>query len=165
MEIVLTILAVASLEVYLRGVLPAEMIPTWPAEALKVGAICARSYAAWRYLHPRSESFALYGDDRDQVWRPDLMTPATDRAVAATTGLVVTREGQVVCTQYVAKCGRPDCPLCQGQNGYDGKTWAGRLCQYGARKMAEEGMSAIEILRHYYGEHVVLLDVENLLGG
>ena len=39
------------LDLYLRGVVPAEMPAGWPAEALQAQAIAARSYAAHR-LHP-----------------------------------------------------------------------------------------------------------------
>lgn len=55
-------------------------------------------------------------------------------------------------TRYVNKCGRADCPYCQGQGGYKGQTWTGRMCQYGAKIMAEQGATWREILRHYYGD-------------
>jgi stage II sporulation protein D len=37
-----------SLQDYLRGVVPAEMPPSWPAEALKAQILTARSYAVWQ---------------------------------------------------------------------------------------------------------------------
>lgn len=36
---------VINIEAYLYGVIPSEMVSTWPEEALKAQAVCARSYA------------------------------------------------------------------------------------------------------------------------
>ncbi len=77
------------LDLYLRGVVPAEMPAGWPAEALKAQAIAARSYAAHR-LHPRSGFWDLYDDTRAQVYRGSRAErAATNAAIAATAGQVV----------------------------------------------------------------------------
>jgi SpoIID/LytB domain protein len=90
-----------SMEDYLRGAVPAEMPASWPAEALKVQAIAARSYAAYR-LHPDSGGFDVYDDTRSQVYRGLLAErSSTDAAVAATAGQVVkTSGGSVANTLY-----------------------------------------------------------------
>nr|WP_284291494.1 SpoIID/LytB domain-containing protein [Angustibacter aerolatus] len=36
-----------TMETYLRGVVPAESISSWPAATLQAQAIAARSYSAW----------------------------------------------------------------------------------------------------------------------
>lgn len=41
----LTVVNIVDLETYLKGVIPYEMSNSWPLEALKVQAVCARSYA------------------------------------------------------------------------------------------------------------------------
>jgi murein DD-endopeptidase MepM/ murein hydrolase activator NlpD len=41
------------LEEYLRGVVPSEMPPQWPMEALKAQAVAARGYAQYTVKHPR----------------------------------------------------------------------------------------------------------------
>ena len=41
----ITIISVVNIEDYSKGVVPYEMIPSWPVEALKVEAVCARTYA------------------------------------------------------------------------------------------------------------------------
>ena len=57
-----------AIDQYLRGVVPAEMPSSWPAEALKAQAIAARSYALYR-IHPTTGTFDLYDDTRSQVYR------------------------------------------------------------------------------------------------
>ena len=54
------------LDLYLRGVVPAEMPASWPVEALRAQTIAARSYAA-RRVHPKTGFFDLYDDTRSQV--------------------------------------------------------------------------------------------------
>ena len=77
------------LDLYLRGVVPAEMPSTWPIEALRAQAIAARSYAA-RRLHPKTGFSDLYDDSRTQVYRGSLgETAATTAVVTATAGQVL----------------------------------------------------------------------------
>ena len=156
------------LEEYLRGVVPAEMPALWSMEAVVAQAVAARTYAMWRCKHPRnvgkmptSTGFDIYGDDNDQVWDRSMVHPRSDEAVKATVGLYLRErpqgarlrgDGDVFCSRYVSRCGRQDCPRCKGKNGFDGKVWDGRLCQYGARQLAEDGKTFREILSHYYGD-------------
>jgi stage II sporulation protein D len=77
------------LDRYLRSVVPLEMPSTWPAEALKVQAIAARSYAV-SHLHPGVGSFDLYDDTRSQVYR------GRRSEVASTTAAVDGTAGQVL---------------------------------------------------------------------
>lgn len=89
-----------SLEEYLRGVVPAEMPATWPAEALKAQAIAARSYAAYR-LRPGIGTYDTVDDTRAQVYHGLLAErPTTDAAIAATSGVVVTFNGSVANTLF-----------------------------------------------------------------
>lgn len=77
------------LDLYLRGVVPAEMPYSWPGEALKAQAIAARSYAV-RRLHPSTGSFDVYDDTRSQVYRGSLgERAATSAAIVATAGQVL----------------------------------------------------------------------------
>ena len=59
------------LDLYLRGVVPAEMPASWPAEALKAQAIAARSYAE-EHVHPGSGAYDLFDDTRSQVYHGSL---------------------------------------------------------------------------------------------
>src|SRR5262245_4339426 len=77
------------LDAYLRGVVPAEMPASWPAQALRAQAIAARSYGAYR-LHPSTGAFDVYDDTRSQVYRgQEAEAAATDAAIAVTPGSVL----------------------------------------------------------------------------
>ena len=82
------------LEWYLKGVVPAEMPPAWPAAALQAQAVAARSYALANIA--KSGPFDLYGDSRSQVYAgASAETAATSAAVAATAGQVLEFGGRV----------------------------------------------------------------------
>ena len=80
------------LDLYLRGVVPAEMPAGWPVEALRAQAIAARSYAAHR-LHPKTGFWDLYDDTRTQVYRGSLGEQATTNVAIADTAGQVLRSG------------------------------------------------------------------------
>ncbi len=91
------------LESYVRGVVPAESPPTWPAAELEAQAIAARSYA---FTSTPQDGFDLYADTRSQEYGGyDSETPATDAAVEATIGEVVSYAGAPVTTYYFASSG------------------------------------------------------------
>jgi stage II sporulation protein D len=91
------------LEAYLYGVVPSEMPHHWPLEALKAQAVAARSYAL---ATRRSGEFDVYSDVRSQVYRgiPEEETQ-TNEAIDATTGQVVTYQGQVAHTYFFSTSG------------------------------------------------------------
>jgi peptidoglycan hydrolase-like amidase len=138
---------VLDLEEYLRGVVPAEMYPSWHIEALKAQGVAARTYAVRAISHPRHAPAADLCDSAQCQAYSDTHHARTDEAVAATEGETWNDPGS-----YVSKCGRSICPYCKGTNGYAGITWHGRLCQYGAEYCAEQGMLYHQILALYYGD-------------
>lgn len=151
---------VLALEEYLRGVVPAEMPAAWPMDALRAQAVWARSYALWRIANPRHASFDLYGTTNDQVWNPQMRNSRSDIAVRETEGIWLEQDGKTFAARYVARCGRPDCPDCQGAGGTNNETWHVRACQYGARAMANAGRMWREIAVAYYGCQGVRLSDE-----
>lgn len=89
---------------YVRGVISAEMPATWSPEALKVQAVAARTYAITSA--PVGAGFDLYRDTRSQMYLGIAAeTPATDAAVAATRGQIVTYAGAPVVTYFSASSG------------------------------------------------------------
>lgn len=95
---------VVELESYLRGVVPAEMQASWPAEALKAQAVAARTYTLL-HLDPR-RNYDVCATVDCQVYRGrDAEHPATDAAVAATAGEVLTYRGAFARTYYHADSG------------------------------------------------------------
>ena len=92
------------LDDYVRGVISAEMPSGWPAEALRVQAVAARTYAITDSVG--GNGYDLYSDTRSQMYRGmSAETQATDAAVAATAGQVVTYNGAPAVTFFSASSG------------------------------------------------------------
>lgn len=91
------------LEAYLYGVVPDEMPPDWPAEALKAQAVVARSYAL---AVRKSGPFDLFDDVRSQVYGGVAAEePPATAAVQATAGEVLMHEGKVASTFFFSTSG------------------------------------------------------------
>ena len=96
----------ADLEEYLEGVLPYEMDPDWPLEALKAQAVVARSFAYANMGKFRKEGFDLTADTRSQMYRGVTSVNAVvRRAVTETHGEVLGWNGQLLRVYYHACCG------------------------------------------------------------
>src|SRR4051794_20711404 len=92
---------VVSLDQYTKGVVAGEMPSSWEPDALKVQAVAARSYALTTGV-----GSVLYPDTRSQVYRGmSGETAATNAAVQATRGEVVTYHGTPITTFYFSTSG------------------------------------------------------------
>lgn len=153
---------VMPLDEYVKGVLPKEMPPHWPMEALKAQAVAARCYAAAGPRH------ADVGADvctttHCQVWSP-VRYETTDRAVDSTRNVALTFGGNIIRSFFFARCSGQtrnaidvwgvNVPYCRSVACSCGSTTAlGHgvgMCQEGARTMAQNGHSYTDILLHYY---------------
>ncbi len=103
----LTVINAVGLEDYVKGVIPYEMSSSWPVEALKAQAVCARTYAAWNLnAYAEDYGFDLTDDTESQVYRGLYGADAvTDAAVDATTGRFVRYRGQLCEIYYFASDG------------------------------------------------------------
>ena len=91
-------------ETYLRGVVPLEASPTWPAAALQAQAIIARTYALSKKT--LSRAYDLVTTDGDQRYGgPQAERPATSAAVDATRGLTIRFAGGPASVFYSSCCG------------------------------------------------------------
>jgi stage II sporulation protein D len=100
-----TVINHVGLDLYVRGVVPVEMDPAWPAEALRAQTAAARSYAV-RRLHPGVGSFDLYDDTRSQVYRGvEAERSATSSIIRQYPGQVITVNGVVVNAFFFATGG------------------------------------------------------------
>jgi peptidoglycan hydrolase-like amidase len=88
------------LETYVKGVVPNEVPPTWPAATLQAQAVAARSYGVASFL----QYGFVYPDARSQVYDPNNTWPTTDAAVDATTGQVMTVGGAVIFAFFFSQC-------------------------------------------------------------
>lgn len=94
------------LEDYVKGVIPYEMSASWPYEALKAQAICARTYVVFNQNAYEEYDFDLTDDTESQVYRGYTeATETTDRAVDETAGLYVRYEGKICNIYYFASSG------------------------------------------------------------
>lgn len=95
------------LETYLRGVVPAEMPPAAPEEALMAQAIAARSYVLQTMGHAhRDGPYHFCAEQHCQVYAGSLAEDArTDAAVRRTEGSVLMDGGHVVRALFSADCG------------------------------------------------------------
>ena len=92
------------LDDYVQGVIAAEMPSTWSSQALDAQAIAARTYAITTDV--AGSFYNLYPDTRSQMYGGVAAeTPATDAAVAATSGQIVTYEGAPAVTYFFASSG------------------------------------------------------------
>jgi stage II sporulation protein D len=100
----LNVVNALALEQYVKGVMPNEVPPSWPAEELKAQAVAVRSIALTGDVG--GNGFDLYSDTRSQVYKGlESEYASTNDAVAATRGQVVTYGGKVAQTLYSACSG------------------------------------------------------------
>jgi stage II sporulation protein D len=92
------------LDDYVRGVVAEEMPSSWAPAALEAQAVAARTYAVTTSV--RAGGYDLYDDSRSQVYGGvGAETAATDAAVAATSGQIVTYDGTPAVTYFFASSG------------------------------------------------------------
>ena len=104
----LLLVNVLSLENYLCGVLPSEMSDSFPMEALKAQAICARTYALQQQENQRAKELGADLDDSTsyQVYNNRQHGTKTDQAVKETAGLVMMQDGALADARYYStSCG------------------------------------------------------------
>ncbi|MBI3945767.1 MAG: SpoIID/LytB domain-containing protein [Armatimonadetes bacterium] len=95
-----------ALEDYLRGVVPVELSPSAPIEALKAQAIAARSYALASLGRHAPEGFDLCAGTHCQAYGGVAREhEATDRAVRETRGRVLLAGGKPLAALFHAVCG------------------------------------------------------------
>jgi stage II sporulation protein D len=98
----LTVVNFIDIDDYIKGVLPYEMNPEWPLEALKAQAVAARTYTA-ASLNGKHQSygFDLCSEPDCQTYRgTNGATELSDRAVDETAGIYMTYEGKYAQTYY-----------------------------------------------------------------
>ncbi|TAH62997.1 MAG: SpoIID/LytB domain-containing protein [Gottschalkiaceae bacterium] len=91
---------------YLYGVVPKEMYPGWPLEALKAQAIAAKNYTLLNMNKHSNEGYNLCNTQHCQVYGGyDVEHIMTNRAVDETIGRILTYNDKLVNTYYHASSG------------------------------------------------------------
>ncbi|MDD5748104.1 MAG: SpoIID/LytB domain-containing protein, partial [Actinomycetota bacterium] len=154
--------SVMDVDEYLKGVVPAEVSPSWPYAALAAQAIAARSFASTAKRHPEAGA-DVCTTSHCQVWKPE-HDPRTDVAVDSTHKMAILYEGEIISAFYFGHC--------DGHTRNSEDVWGSYLpylrsvscpcgfkqlyghgvgmCQEGARVLAESGHTYSQILEHYY---------------
>jgi stage II sporulation protein D len=95
---------IVAMDDYIKGVVPAEMPPLWPIEAVKAQAVAARGYG-YRHLHPDRDWDVTPTSDNQVYGGASLEHPRSNQAVDATAGQVVTYNGSPANTFFFAVAG------------------------------------------------------------
>ena len=97
----LTVVNMLEMDDYICGVVPYEMSPSWPLEALKAQAVSARTYAASQLGKHASSGFDLCNGTCCQAYLGvNVNAPDCEEAVRSTSGIYVTYEGKYANTFY-----------------------------------------------------------------
>lgn len=108
------------IETYLRGVVPHEIGLGAPQTTIEAQAILARTYALRNLRRFAIDNYQLCADTQCQVyWGLDGAAPASDRAIAATRGKVLTYQGELVDALYSSTTGGVTAPFSNVWNGDD----------------------------------------------
>ena len=101
----LTVINLAPLEEYLRGVLSKEMSPSYPLEALKAQAVAARSFALKNRKKHEAEGYDLCPTTHCQVYIGVAEEEICDKAIDETHGEILIYNGKLADTNFHADSG------------------------------------------------------------
>lgn len=157
------------LEEYLRGVVPREMSPSAPLEALKAQAVAARTFALATlppHGRPRHGDVAdVCATDHCQAWT-ERTCSSTDAAVLSTAGQFLKFKDRIASAYYSGHCGGHT--RAPAEAGWPGSVpWCQPvdclcepprsrfshgigMCQDGAVLMAWRGYDYLAVLQHYF---------------
>lgn len=102
----ITVINIVDIEDYVKGVITSEMSATWPLEALKAQALCARTFTASNFGTYSSYGFDVTNDTYSQAYRGlGLATDRSDSAVDQTAGQYLTYNGKLISALYYSSNG------------------------------------------------------------
>lgn len=97
----LTVINIAPVEEYLRGVVPIEMSPSFHVEALKAQVVAARSYTLKNRNRHSADGYELCASNHCQFYGGvDSASPVTDKIISETRGTVLFHGEKIVDTNF-----------------------------------------------------------------
>lgn len=139
---------------YLKSVAASEIYPTWPQQALRANIYAQISFVLNRIF---TEWYPSRGYDFNITNSPSYdQKYVHNRSTFETTDAIV----EEIFNEYIVKPGRIDpffAEYCDGRS----VTCKG-MSQWGSKADAERGMSAISILRKYYGNDIQITESNNI---
>ena len=126
---------------YVKNVLPNEWISSWDMDALKAGAMAAKTYAWYWTIHQKypGQDYDVKDTIGDQVYIPGTANSRTNQAVEETWNWLMTKNGEIFQAQYDS-----------GTSGSPDPLHAGRMSQWGTQYWAEQGKDWQWIVHNYY---------------
>lgn len=142
---------------YIKNVASSEIYATWPSDTIRANVLAIMSFTLNRVF---TEWYRNLGYDFtitsstafDHKWIPERNTYAPiDTIVDELFASYLSKPGvrQPILTQY-----------CDGHQ----VTCSGWMTQWGSKELGDQGYSAIEILRHYYGDDLYINTAEAISG-
>ena len=102
----LSVVNVVRIEEYLYSVVPKEMPPGWPLEALKAQAVAARTYALYQKEKNKNRLFDVFASTASQVYGGyTAENDMTTRAVNETRGHVLLYDGRLILAYFHSDSG------------------------------------------------------------
>ncbi|MDJ0533027.1 MAG: SpoIID/LytB domain-containing protein [Xenococcaceae cyanobacterium MO_207.B15] len=145
------------LETYLRGVVPYEIGPNAPQNAIAAQTIIARTYALRNLRRFKADDYELCATIHCQVYKGITgATPRTDSALAQTQGLVLTYNNELVDALYSSTTG--------GITASFSDVWEGEERPY-LRPIIDAPKPLWDLSRYPLGNESTLRDFLNLKQG
>ncbi len=139
---------------YLKSVAASEIYPTWPQQALRANIYAQISFALNRIF---TEWYPSRGYDFNITNSPSYdQKYVHNRSTFESTDAIV----EEIFNEYLTKTGRIDpffAEYCDGK-----AVTCNGMSQWGSKADAERGMSAIAILRKYYGNDINITESNNI---
>lgn len=142
---------------YIKNVASSEIYATWPAEAIRANVLAIMSFTLNRvyteWYRNRGYDFTITSSTAfDHKWIPerniyDTISGIVDELFASYLSRPNVR--QPILTQY-----------CDGRK-VSCPDW---MTQWGSKKLADQGYSAVEILRYFYGDDLYINTAEGISG-
>ncbi len=102
----LNVVNVLTMDEYLCGVVPSEMSPNWPIEALKAQAVAARTYAYYHIKQTDNVIFNLDSSTKFQVYNGmSAESELANQAVKETSGVIITHNNQPILALFHSTSG------------------------------------------------------------
>lgn len=100
------IINLVPVELYLLSVVPSEVSASWPKEALKAQAICARTYVVKEMLNRKKQEYDVDTSTNTQVYKgKNKEHKNTTEAVFETEGLILIHKGQPIQSFFHSNAG------------------------------------------------------------
>ena len=139
---------------YLKSVAASEIYPTWPKQALKANIYAQISFVLNRIF---TEWYPSRGFDFNITASPSYdQKYVHNRSTFKSTDDIVDE----IFNEYIVKPGRIDPFFAEYCDGRSVKCKG--MSQWGSKADADRGMSAISILRKYYGNSVYITESDNI---